>query len=505
MATVITKTVKPSGGDYTLVSAAYADAPSSLVSAGEQWDIICDTFTGGLSDGFDAAAKACDATRFIRIAAASGHEYKHWDDSGFFMTALRNYDGVITSTSTRFLRIENVGFKNTSITGAKGLTLSSDDTTLSGVYATTAGTDPCFNLTGGVGWSVSNCLAEGGNLGFNTGPFTGGAIDKCTVIDSSNGYSKGGASRQLILTDSLYVGAGSFISGTNNFDATSDYNAGSDTTAPGSNSLDNRTTSDLADYVGGDYRTASASALATAGSVDFIGAFLGSGGGSVSDTLACDAFLSSSQFQVSDLFSSLIIESSSYQSATLFNGAQLLQHSSVSDVIVVGSYVMSVSFSDVIFSDTEALDDILTASTFVAATSFNSATLIESIAGDYLLSANGFTTSAVFNSSLLLTDTVNDANGSNTSTLFNDADLLKSSTDAIITDSFAISTTFNIASLSANSNYSHESSDTAVLFNNIDFRWSGDSAQVIGSVTAGFVSDTIGVGYLPRTTTANFK
>lgn len=61
-----------------------------------------------------------------------------------------------------------------------------------------------------------------------------------------------------------------------------DYNASDDTSSPGANSLDNRTTADFADFAGGDYRTASASALATAGdgvNEDFIGAALETAGG----------------------------------------------------------------------------------------------------------------------------------------------------------------------------------------------------------------------------------
>lgn len=60
----------------------------------------------------------------------------------------------------------------------------------------------------------------------------------------------------------------------------SDYNASDDTSSPGANSLDNRTTADFADYAGGDYRTASGSALATSGSTGgVIGYLLETGGG----------------------------------------------------------------------------------------------------------------------------------------------------------------------------------------------------------------------------------
>lgn len=73
-------------------------------------------------------------------------------------------------------------------------------------------------------------------------------------------------------TNCFHVGGGSGFAAT---EAGSDYNASDDTTSPGANSLDNRTTADMVDFAGGDFRTASASALATAGKgtpdEDFIG------------------------------------------------------------------------------------------------------------------------------------------------------------------------------------------------------------------------------------------
>ncbi len=347
--------------------------------------------------------------------------------------------------------------------------------------------------------SISHSVIEGGLNGIFFGYNSGCPLNNITQYGAT-GSGLVATSNPYGITDSLFTengGADINTAGVTSTSATGDGTEGT---------INPYTTAELVDTSAKDYRTKVASTLATAGSGgSFIGAFLESAGAGISDTLACNAFLSSSQFQVSDLFTSSIIESSSYQSTTLFDDAQLLHYSGVNDSITADSYLTTTSFSDAIFSDVEALDDTLTANAFTAATSFNNAALIDSIAGDYLLSADSFVTSAVFNNSLLLTDSINDANSSNTSTLFNDADLLKSSTDVTIADSFTISTTFNIASLSANSNYSHESSDSTVLFNNIDFRWSGDSAQVIGSVTAGFVSDTITVGYVPQSTTANFK
>ena len=72
-----------------------------------------------------------------------------------------------------------------------------------------------------------------------------------------------------IFTNCLHFGSGTGFAATG---SGSDYNASDDTSSPGANSLDNRTTADLVDFAGGDYRTASASALSTAG---LGGAFIG--------------------------------------------------------------------------------------------------------------------------------------------------------------------------------------------------------------------------------------
>ena len=279
MATVITKTVKPSGGNYSLVSLAVADIPSDIVATDEQWDIICDTFVGGMSDGFDMPSINSNASCFVRIAAASGHKYKRSDNSGFYMEQSRNSDGVITNFNTEFLRMENFGLKNLgTVTSARGYLGSQHDCQFEGMYATVSGTTQiCYNSSAGERCVWRNCLAEGGKTGITFGNFSGATVDNLTVIDSLFGYSKSAANRTVTITNSLYIGSGDFYD-VNSFGGGSDYNASSGTAPSGANSLGSRTTADLADYAGNDYRTASGSALATAGaSGTYIGFQLESG------------------------------------------------------------------------------------------------------------------------------------------------------------------------------------------------------------------------------------
>ena len=90
----------------------------------------------------------------------------------------------------------------------------------------------------------------------------------CTAIDNTGtfAYVRFKCTNCLTISNS----ASGFAAAT----AGSDYNAASGNSAPGPNSLQNRTTADLVDYAGGDYRTAASSVLSTAGED---GTFIGFG------------------------------------------------------------------------------------------------------------------------------------------------------------------------------------------------------------------------------------
>lgn len=121
-----------------------------------------------------------------------------------------------------------------------------------------------------------------------------GTLDHITVVDAAangsafrDGIVAGNADN--IITNSLSLlaatasGSAEAFSGT--FSASSGFNASSDTTAKGGSPQINRTTADLTNYAGSDFRTALASDLATSGSGGgFIGAFLEAGGGGITVT-----------------------------------------------------------------------------------------------------------------------------------------------------------------------------------------------------------------------------
>ena len=119
-----------------------------------------------------------------------------------------------------------------------------------------------------------------------------GTIDHLTIVDAgANGsafrYGLENDNAANVVTNILVLmhASATAVGFNGTFPAGADFNAGSNGSAPGANSLDNRTTADLVNYAGGDLRTASGSALATAGSGGgFIGAFLESGGAAIEVT-----------------------------------------------------------------------------------------------------------------------------------------------------------------------------------------------------------------------------
>lgn len=125
MPTVVTKTVRYTGGDYTTLAAALAAVPANLVTADEQWDIqIAESAAGNYewdlgAYGPSVSGKTTDATRFVRIKPYPGLGFADRSYSG-----PANYDpvkgialkasNVVLSVQSQYTVIEGLQFKQTS-------------------------------------------------------------------------------------------------------------------------------------------------------------------------------------------------------------------------------------------------------------------------------------------------------------------------------------------------------------------------------------------------------
>lgn len=264
MPTIVNITVAPSGGDYTSLNTALASIPADIVATDEQYNINCETFVGGLNEAVTFPSITQDATRFVRIQAAAGHEYNPVDDTGFFLISNVGFSGTFTS-SIDFVQIINFGVKNNRATGnGRGIDFFGDNGVISGMYSQSTSTSSAiiFFLNNANNLNISECLAYGGNTGFDFGNNGSRTADKLTSVDATTvGIDTGTATTTI--TNSLSITSADPYLGT--FSGSSSNNASSSTDAPGTSPQNNRTNADFANYAGNDFRTSLGSPLASAG------------------------------------------------------------------------------------------------------------------------------------------------------------------------------------------------------------------------------------------------
>lgn len=128
MATLVTKLVKYSGGDYTTIQGALDAIPSNLVTADEQWDIVIDesadgVFLWSLTQGLSLTSRTTDSTRYVRIKAASGKSFG--DHADKLTNALRwnGSNGIAITSDHGFSSVLNIEAPYTRV---EGLQLKSD-------------------------------------------------------------------------------------------------------------------------------------------------------------------------------------------------------------------------------------------------------------------------------------------------------------------------------------------------------------------------------------------
>jgi hypothetical protein len=178
MPTVRTVTVKPSGGDYTSLSAAEAGEQGDLVSLDRQLDIEC----YAMEDTAQVAwgGWTTDATRYIRIftPASERHDGK-WSTSAYRLRVTSGWGGFFTMfdvSDAHFMRIDGLQFgAEPNEGGSRGAVYAGDQCRVSNCVIYNA---PAAGLTGSSGLSIA---------------FTGGKAYAWNNIVYLQGTSSGGS------------------------------------------------------------------------------------------------------------------------------------------------------------------------------------------------------------------------------------------------------------------------------------------------------------------------
>jgi hypothetical protein len=279
MPTVVTKTVGPSGRDYTSISAAMAGElaiRADLVARDEVLVIEPDSYEEAtqfnVGDGF-----TCDATRYVHLRVPEANRFTGSDPTtGFHYRPSLNYKTIVVKN---YCRIEGVGVLVDRTSWPPNVELGSYAKAKQCLIKTTAsnGTAGFRTTRFAVDPVFENCCAiETRASVASSGPcfyvFDTGNVKliNCTAIseDASGGscfYSKRYLTETTAINCVAFGSATNFVSATaGEWSAATSNNASEDATAPGANSV----TLSADPFVAsgsGDYSIANDSVLAKAG------------------------------------------------------------------------------------------------------------------------------------------------------------------------------------------------------------------------------------------------
>jgi hypothetical protein len=279
MPTVVTKTVGPSGRDYTSISAAMAGElaiRADLVARDEVLVIEPDSYEEAtqfnVGDGF-----TCDATRYVHLRVPEANRFTGSDPTtGFHYRPSLNYKTIVVKN---YCRIEGVGVLVDRTSWPPNVELGSYAKAKQCLIKTTAsnGTAGFRTTRFAVDPVFENCCAiETRASVASSGPcfyvFDTGNVKliNCTAIseDASGGscfYSKKYLTETTAINCVAFGSATNFVSATaGEWSAATSNNASEDATAPGANSV----TLSADPFVAsgsGDYSIANDSVLAKAG------------------------------------------------------------------------------------------------------------------------------------------------------------------------------------------------------------------------------------------------
>jgi hypothetical protein len=282
MATLRTVTVKPSGGDYTSLSAAEAGEQGNLVTLDRQLDIQCYS----MSDTTNAtiSGSTTDATRYINIYTPDADRH-----DGKWNTAKYRLEPTDTATALRiedeYVRVRGLQIQIQSPTAARievsyGFVSDTSDNYLEqciirGSGANSAGLSVGASTSGNL--KVSNCLiydcttSFAGGIRYNATNCTL-YVYNTTLVGCYYGVRRSGGT--VIVKNTLSKATAStrdFVLDSGSWGAGSNYNSAAGTTSTGGANDRTSQTFTFADETNKDFHLASTDAGARDYGVDLSG------------------------------------------------------------------------------------------------------------------------------------------------------------------------------------------------------------------------------------------
>jgi hypothetical protein len=234
MTTTVTSTIKPSGGDYTTLTAWEAAKQGNLVTADQIQAAECYTFSGGLDDALTIDGSTTDSTRYLKVTVAAGNRHTGIPQTGFYIKKSQN-SGYLFKVSDNYTKAEWIDLENTGNTDSYCFYFSERNCTLTNCIAKTSGTNtPGFFLTHLN--QLNCCLAYSSSRGFYN-DYVKPVLYNCVAANCGTGVHNTTGNGILLKNFVAYNNTTNYSSGT--YDAACTNNAtstGSDD-APGGSSV----------------------------------------------------------------------------------------------------------------------------------------------------------------------------------------------------------------------------------------------------------------------------
>lgn len=207
MPTTVTSTIKPSGGDYTTITAWEAAKQGDLVSADQVQVAECYTFSGGLNDLATISGSTTDATRYMKITAASANRHNGIPQAGFYI-ANNDHFSTGLNLSDSFVQVDGIevrlgGASTLCFSGAAGASQTVKNCIAFGGGSGANGFSNfdlsicCLAYSCGLGWTgtdfvsyqANNCLAASSSSGFRVPPGGSPILKNCVAYSNTTNYN----------------------------------------------------------------------------------------------------------------------------------------------------------------------------------------------------------------------------------------------------------------------------------------------------------------------------
>lgn len=273
MTTTVTSTIKPSGGDYTTITAWEAAKQGNLVTADQVQIAECYTFTGGLSDMPVISGSTTDSTRYMKVTVASGNRHGGIPKGGFYLTNSTS-DSYGFQANDGYCKVEYVDIYLTS-SFSGGFYSSSATAVLSNCISNATSDRNGFYLASSC--KLYCCLAYSAPNGFRSNTDQNPSLFNCVAANcSSNGFIFTNAFSTMILKNCIAYSCGTNYNvngGSWNAACTNNATSTGSDDAPGSNSVISVASSNFVNAASNNFHLATGTNSLVGAGVDLTASF----------------------------------------------------------------------------------------------------------------------------------------------------------------------------------------------------------------------------------------